>query len=978
MAQQRFPLLDLAKWTRQRSFHIALCLLSFFLLFFWDAISGRHFLLIYDPFSYSYPLRTVAWESIRAGALPTWTPFILSGYPLLSIAQLGLAYPLTWGYLFLPGHWAEQFYVLAPFLLASIFTYVYARAIKRTHAAALLAGLSFAYGGMMAGGLSNGLLPNAVMWLPLMLTAIERARYSSLPYCWIAATCAYTLSVLTGIGQGFLYAGILALAYAFCLVFLCAPAQQKIYQHWRALLVASGMIVGALGLAAFQILETAQAVRLSVRRQLNYEFFSGLSFAPSEAFKALLAPPYHTTESTPYLTSVALVLAAVAVVATFITLPRRKRRNARQLFWLLVAVLSWLLMLGDHTPLYKLLFHIPVVNMFRGASRHSFEWTFALSILAAYGWDAAAERLRHSRAAHRAKGRLFLTLLLLLLSLCVGAAWWQWAEGKFGRFDTETAYLAWKLAFTVVSLKLLWLVWRLTATPAKRWLMLTAVAISCFVEPYVLYSRVWGQINNTPASRITAVPESSRWLKQFRPEENRVYVRAGLFAEQSSISPRLDAPNLTALRGLHNLAGYEPLQLERYQRALGNVWLDGVTTPVGKEFSDEVWGERSHVLDLLNTAFVASYSNGEIRPVELFKRDGIVFNAADLVLTMESTSSAALIPIGSAEGDNLILVTTMANAGTVEQGAIVAELRIWADDGSVIEQTLRAGLDTAEWAYERADVRQTVKHAQATVFERFPGDAAQSFSACRYLTRLPLGKRLRVRRIELRKVRQEPTLIVLKASCYDAASGTYQPFLLERKLPFMEQIANSRWQVVNDRDGVLIVRNRRALPRVWLVPQVTRVTADEALRRIQGTAETVFDPHREALIEAETTAQLPNLSGEALSPSEEAKLTSYEPSRLVIETKAERPRFLVISEINYPGWIALIDQQPAILFTTDYLLRGLALPAGQHRIELRYQAPGIRKGAWISLLTLLSLFTAWWIGKTRQKRQRRLATTIEA
>lgn len=986
MAQQRVPVLDLAQWTKRRSFFVVLCLLLFFLLFFWDAHAGRHFLLIYDPFSYSYPLRTIAWENIRAGTLPTWTPLILSGYPLLSMAQLGLGYPLTWGYLLLPGHWAEQVYILAPFLLASIFTYIYARAIKRTRLAALLAGLSFAYGGMMAGGLSNGLLPNAVMWLPLLLTVIEKARRSSLLHCWIAATIFYALSVLTGIGQGFLYVGILALAYACSLALFCAEAQLKTFQRWRPLLVAGGMIAGALGLAAFQILETAQAVRLSVREKLSYEFFSSLAFAPRVAFKALLAPPYHAQESTPYLTLVTLLLAVVAAVIAILTLPRRKRRNARPLFWVLVGVVSWLLLLGDHTPLYQLLFQIPVVNMFRGASRHSFEWTFAVSILAAYGWDAVMVKLRrrvfvHRRDAEDAEtaqrktsaktlrprrlggewvSHISLTLLLLLLSLCLGVAWWRWAKDQFGRLDTETTYLAWKFTFTAVLLGALWLLGRLTASPIKRRLALATVLLSCFVEPYILYSRWWGQINNIPASRLKTIPEASRWLRQFRPEENRVYVRASLFSEQSAASPRLDPPNLTALRGLHNLAGYEPLQLERYHRALGYVWLDGVTAPAGMALADDVWGERSHVLDLLNMTFVASYANGETQPVELFKRNGIGFSTADLGLALEATAAAALVPAGPTAGDQLMLVTTLTNAGAVEQGAIVAELRVWADDGSVVERTLRAGVDTAEWAYERADVRQTVKHAQAPVFERLPGDAARSFFACRYLARIPLGPRLRVRRIELRKVRPEAGLLVFKASCYDAATGASQPFLVEHKLPFTEPAAKSRWEVVQERNGVLIVRNHRALPRAWLVPQVTQVTAEEALRRIQGTAETAFDPRREALLETE---QLPNLSGEALLPNEGASITSYEPNRLVLETKAERPRFLVLSEISYPGWVATIDGQPATVFTADYLLRGLAIPAGQHQVELCYQAPGARKGALISLLTLLSLCIAWRLGK---------------
>ena len=53
----------------------------------------------------------------------------MSGYPLLSMAQIGIGYPLTWGYLFLPGPLAEQIYNLAPYILFPVFTYAYAESL---------------------------------------------------------------------------------------------------------------------------------------------------------------------------------------------------------------------------------------------------------------------------------------------------------------------------------------------------------------------------------------------------------------------------------------------------------------------------------------------------------------------------------------------------------------------------------------------------------------------------------------------------------------------------------------------------------------------------------------------------------------------------------------------------------------------------------------------------------------------------------
>src|SRR5215510_13419940 len=117
-------------WQRRGADFGAISALSiFFVIFFWRAILNGDIIIGGDPLVYTYPLRVVAWDAIRNGALPLWTPYILSGYPLLSMAQLALAYPLTWGYLFLPGHLAEQTFILAPYLLSPIFTYAYAREV---------------------------------------------------------------------------------------------------------------------------------------------------------------------------------------------------------------------------------------------------------------------------------------------------------------------------------------------------------------------------------------------------------------------------------------------------------------------------------------------------------------------------------------------------------------------------------------------------------------------------------------------------------------------------------------------------------------------------------------------------------------------------------------------------------------------------------------------------------------------------------
>src|SRR5205085_73280 len=87
-------------WHKRRADVGALaCVALFFTCFFPHVLFGDRFIIAGDALYYSYPLRTAAWRMLRHGELPLWTPYVLSGYPLLSMAQVAIGYPLTWGYL---------------------------------------------------------------------------------------------------------------------------------------------------------------------------------------------------------------------------------------------------------------------------------------------------------------------------------------------------------------------------------------------------------------------------------------------------------------------------------------------------------------------------------------------------------------------------------------------------------------------------------------------------------------------------------------------------------------------------------------------------------------------------------------------------------------------------------------------------------------------------------------------------------------
>jgi len=872
------------------------------------------------------------------------------------MAQNAVGYPLTWGYLFLPGRWAEQIWTVTPYLLTPAFIYAFAREIKLSRLAGLLAGLTFTYGGLMVSAVANnGLLPNAVMWLPLILIAIDRARKRPFVPCLLGATAAYSMSVLTGVGQGFLYAGVIAVSYAMFLVFASNTLREKDNEtggwndrkRWQPLLVACGAVLLPAGAAAFQILETMRAARRSIRSVLSYALFTEGAYTLTQWFKAFLFPLHYINNATPYVPLLAIMLAVFAVFAAI----RDSRRDVRIFFWLAVAIAYWVLMLGPNTPIYHARYYIPFVNRFRAPARHAFEWTFAVAMLSAYGWDAAGAVLSHGRDVLNKTDakKKFYCLAITLVALAVTILWRAdfakvpplWDESNHYPNYPEQHYFGWKILIALLSLIVVWWSWKIASQKWRVALQAGIIGLACFAEPSIMASRWWWPALKT-ADRFTTPSPTTRFLQNYPADQNRIYTRAVLWTEEYEQQPRLETGNLTMLYGLRNAGGYEPLILERYSRALGNVWMDSSSPLLGFRPNTALFEPHSHVLDILNTTFVVSYADLSMEPTPLIERDGIRFGAVDVRLELKPGEAKELKGVAR-DCDSVALVTTLANSIATPDGAIVARLRVFTSGGRFIEREIRAGRDTAEWAYERSDVRPIIRHKTAPVFDNLPGDESNSFIYHRYWTRIPLGERVRVERIEITNVSADAFLAIWKITLHDSLTKFSMP------LPHFDL---TRWEPVYERDGVEIIRNMRALPRVWLVAEAEAVDGEEALRRITGESEHPFNPERTALLEV-VPNELPHLPGGPISPESSARLLEEEPNRLLVQTRSATSAVLVVSEVIYPGWVATVDGRMAQIHTTDFILRGVAVPAGEHRVELRYTAPAARNGAFISVLTLV-------------------------
>jgi hypothetical protein len=92
-------------------------------------------------------------------------------------------------------------------------------------------------------------------------------------------------------------------------------------------------------------------------------------------------------------------------------------------------------------------------------------------------------------------------------------------------------------------------------------------------------------------------------------------------------------------------------------------------------------------------------------------------------------------------------------------------------------------------------------------------------------------------------------------------------------------------------------------------------------------------------------------------------LVDYKVTSLTYNSKTETAQFAVFSEIFYKeGWSAYIDGELTPHFRVNYILRGMKIPAGNHKIEFKFEPKVIQQGKIVSLISyaLLLLISVGW------------------
>ena len=172
---------------------------------------------------------------------------------------------------------------------------------------------------------------------------------------------------------------------------------------------------------------------------------------------------------------------------------------------------------------------------------------------------------------------------------------------------------------------------------------------------------------------------------------------------------------------------------------------------------------------------------------------------------------------------------------------------------------------------------------------------------------------------------------------------------------------NVKYVIRQDQEGnAFPIENPNANGNAWFVKQLKPVTsADEEIMALDS-----LDTENMAVI---NTAAFNNLQQFEYQVDSTASISliDYEPNHLSYESNNGNDGFAVFSEMYYKnGWNAFLDGRPVEHFKVNYVLRGLQVPSGKHKIEFKFEPKVVVQGSKITLAStiLLGLFIIGGLG----------------
>lgn len=184
---------------------------------------------------------------------------------------------------------------------------------------------------------------------------------------------------------------------------------------------------------------------------------------------------------------------------------------------------------------------------------------------------------------------------------------------------------------------------------------------------------------------------------------------------------------------------------------------------------------------------------------------------------------------------------------------------------------------------------------------------------------------------------------------------------------------NTKYFIATDPSSkqTAVQQNTGALGPAWFVDAIRYVNnANEEIRALDN-----FNPKDTAIVDKREKAKI--LFPPQNDSLAQIRLLENQNDKILYKSSSRNNGFAVFSEIYYPnGWKAFIDGKETPIVRTNYVLRGLSVPAGEHTVEFRFEPVSYIIGdrismiiGIISILILLYGIFALWKNYQRENKQ---------
>ena len=203
-----------------------------------------------------------------------------------------------------------------------------------------------------------------------------------------------------------------------------------------------------------------------------------------------------------------------------------------------------------------------------------------------------------------------------------------------------------------------------------------------------------------------------------------------------------------------------------------------------------------------------------------------------------------------------------------------------------------------------------------------------------------------------------------KASYFHKSIGGYSAVRPQKMQELFDyQIVNNNMEVLNMLNVKYIIqtnekgqefanKNANVNGNAWFVSTLKKVNSSDA----EMKALNKFDSKNEAILQIESGSKASLKDAFSKDSTATIQLTFHKPNHLKYSSKNANDGFAVFSEMYYKnGWFATIDGKETPIYKVDYALRGINIPAGNHKIEFKFEPQVVKTGSTIALISTIGM-----------------------